>query len=53
MDILMEKGASLDAAREVILDTRAGGFLAGSSPRGAYVTYLQKEKVNLKLVVGT
>ena len=52
MDILMVKGASPDAAREVILDTRAGCFLTGSSTVGAYATYLQKEKVNLKLVAG-
>ena len=51
MDILLVKGASSDAAREVILDTRAGGFRTGSSTVGAYLTYLQKEGVNLKMVV--
>ena len=51
MDILMVKGASSDAAREVIVDMRAGGFRTGSSTVGAYLTYLQKEGVNLKMVV--
>ena len=43
MDIFMVKGASPDAAREVILDTRASGFLTGSSTVVAYLTYLPEE----------
>ena len=42
MGILMVKDSSPDAAREVILDTSAPGFLTGSSSAAAYLTYLQK-----------
>ena len=45
MDIIMEMGSS------IILDTMASGFLTGSSTVAAYLTYLQKEGVNLKKLV--
>ena len=41
----------LHGAREDILDTSATGLLTGSSSAAAYLTYLQKERVNLKKVV--
>ena len=45
MDFIMEIGSS------IILDTMASGFLTGSSTVAAYLTYLQKEGVNLKKLV--
>ena len=41
----------LHGARQDILDTNATGFLTGSSSAAAYLTYLQKERVDLKNVV--
>ena len=50
MSILMVKGSSHHAAREVILE-KASGFLTGNSTVVAYLNYLQEEGVNFKEVV--